>query len=57
MPRRLPRETIDDIVAELRIGYSGDDVDLYFQQLADRIAAAHAEGVLRAMNELMGKNA
>lgn len=54
MPRR--KETIDDICAELRIGYTGEDVDLYFAQLADRIEKAHIEGVLAAMNDLMRKN-
>lgn len=55
MPRHA-NETIDDIKAELRIGYTGDDVDLYFQELADRIDAAHSRGVVEAMEELMGKN-
>lgn len=46
-------ETIEDLAAELRIGFKGGDVELYFFELADRIEAAHNEGVLRAINDLM----
>lgn len=47
------RETIEDIAAELRIGFTGGNVAMYFMELANRIEAAHNEGVLKAINELM----
>lgn len=46
-------ETIEDLAAELRIGFKGGNVELYFFDLANRIEAAHNEGVLRAINDLM----
>ena len=46
-------ETIEDLAAELRIGFKGGDVESYFFELADRMEAAHNEGVLRAINDLM----
>ena len=46
-------ETIEDIAAELRLGYTGENVAMYFMALANRIEAAHNEGVLKAINELM----
>lgn len=47
------KETIEDITAELRLGFTGDNVAMYFMELANRIEAAHNEGVLKAINELM----
>ena len=46
-------ETIEDITAELRMGFSGGNVAMYFCELANRIEAAHNEGVLKAIDELM----
>lgn len=46
-------ETIEDIAAELRLLFSEGRLAIYFRNLADRIEAAHAEGVVRALNELM----
>lgn len=46
-------ELIEDISAELRLGFTGDNVSKYFIELADRIEAAHTNGVIRAIEELM----
>ena len=47
------RESIYDIVAELRLGFSGGNVAQYFRELADRIEAAHIDGVVKAIDDLM----
>lgn len=47
------RETIEDIVTELRYGCHSGDICGYLHSLADRIEAAHAAGVIKAMDELM----
>jgi hypothetical protein len=49
------RETIEDIAAELRLGFARGNVALYFMELANRIEAAHNEGVLEAIEDLMGR--
>ena len=49
-------ESIDDILIELRIGVSTNDMKGYLNSLADRIEAAHTAGVIKAMDELMGKD-
>lgn len=46
-------ETIEDIAAELRLGFSGGNVAEYFIELANRIEAAHSEGVLKAIDDMM----
>ena len=48
-------ESIDDILVELRYGAPPHDVSAYLLALADRIELAHTSGVIRAMEELMGK--
>lgn len=45
-------ELIEDITAELRLGFVGRDVVGYFRELADRIEAAHVNGVIKAIEEL-----
>lgn len=45
-------ETIEDIAAELRVAFNGDNASMYFLELSNRIVAAHIEGVLRAINEI-----
>lgn len=45
-------ELIEDITAELRLGFVGRDVVGYFRELADRIEAAHINGVIKAIEEL-----
>lgn len=47
------KETIEDIAAELRLGFSGGNVSLYFRELADRIEAAHTDGIVKAIDDLM----
>ena len=50
------QETIDDIAEELRRGIpSNMPTSIYLACLADRIEAAHSSGVVKAMDELMGK--
>ena len=44
---------IEDIVTELRYGCHAGDTYEYLHSLADRIEAAHAAGVIKAMDELM----
>lgn len=46
-------ESIEDIAAELRLGFTGGNVAAYFKELANRIEAAHNEGVLQAVEDLM----
>ena len=54
MPERKTRtETIEDIATELRLGFNGRNGAMYFRELANRIEAAHAEGVLKAIEDLM----
>lgn len=48
-------ETIDDIAEEIRIEFADSDVAAFFNELADRIVAAHSRGVVQALDELMGK--
>lgn len=47
------QENIEDIVTELRYGCHAGDTYEYLHSLADRIEAAHAAGVIKAMDELM----
>ena len=48
------QETIEDISAELRMGLPSDrEPDSYLMEIADRIEAAHAHGVIKAMDDLM----
>ena len=47
MGKETRKEAIEDIAAELRL------VAQYFKELADRIEAAHADGVVKAIDELM----
>jgi hypothetical protein len=54
MQRR--EESIDDILEELRIGRPCGDIRSYLLELADRIDVAHSSGVIKAMDDLMGKN-
>lgn len=51
--KKRQKESIEDIAAELRLGFSGGNVAMYFQELANRIEAAHTEGVLEAIEDLM----
>ena len=53
--RRL-EESIDDILEELRIGRPCGDIRSYLLELANRIDVAHSAGVIKAMDELMGKD-
>ena len=46
-------ESIEDITTELRFGCPCRDFCEYLHSLADRIDAAHASGVIKAMDELM----
>ena len=50
---RKRKETIDDILEELRIGRPFGDIRSYLLELADRIDVAHSAGVIKAMDELM----
>lgn len=51
--KKMKKEAIEDIAAELRLGFDGQNVAMYFRELANRIEAAHAEGVLKAIEDLM----
>ena len=53
---RRREETIDDILEELRIGRPLGDIRSYLLELADRIDVAHSSGVIKAMDDLMGKD-
>lgn len=53
---RRREESIDDILEELRIGRPCGDIRSYLLELADRIDVAHSSGVIKAMDELMGKD-
>lgn len=53
MGEKKRREKIEDIVTELRYGCHSGDICGYLHSLADRIEAAHAAGVIKAMDELM----
>ena len=55
MDTRKKHESMDDILTELRFGCPCENMNTYLKTLADRIEAAHAAGVLKAMDELMGK--
>jgi len=48
-------ESIEDILTELRVGVPTNDIMVYLNSLADRIEAAHAAGIIEAMDELMSK--
>ena len=57
MPRQSEDETIEALAAILRMGMPPHrDVDSYLCEVADRMEAAHASGVIKAMDELMGKD-
>ena len=48
-------ESIEDILIELRVVAPTNDIMVYLNSLADRIEAAHAAGIIAAMDELMSK--
>lgn len=55
MDKEKEHNDIEEIASELRSGCLCRYVCEYLYVLADRIEAAHANEVVKAMNKLMGK--
>lgn len=53
MPDVKQARKIEDITAELRLGFADSKASEYFTKVADEIEAAYNEGILRAIDELM----